>query len=114
MNGSDTFTYDISDGNGGTATATVHITITPVNDAPTYTVGANQTIAEQTTVSPKTVAGFATVMSAGPADEGLAQNMTFTASNNANDAVLGPAVGQHQQRQPHLHAGGQPQRCARR
>ncbi len=33
-NGADSFTYDISDGNGGTATATVNVTVNPVNDAP--------------------------------------------------------------------------------
>ncbi|NLI52783.1 MAG: tandem-95 repeat protein, partial [Clostridiales bacterium] len=33
--GSDSFTYTVSDGNGGTANATVRITIRPVNDAPT-------------------------------------------------------------------------------
>jgi subtilisin-like proprotein convertase family protein len=32
--GIDTFTYTVSDGYGGTATATVAITVTPVNDAP--------------------------------------------------------------------------------
>ncbi|NRB32875.1 MAG: tandem-95 repeat protein, partial [Rhizobiaceae bacterium] len=32
--GSDSFTYEISDGNGGTATATASITINAVNDAP--------------------------------------------------------------------------------
>jgi large repetitive protein len=33
-NGSDTFDYTVSDGNGGTSTATVTIAITAVNDAP--------------------------------------------------------------------------------
>ena len=33
-NGADSFVYEISDGNGGTDTATVTITINPVNDAP--------------------------------------------------------------------------------
>ncbi len=33
-NGPDSFLYTISDGNGGTATATVGITVSPVNDAP--------------------------------------------------------------------------------
>jgi hypothetical protein len=33
-NGSDSFTYAVSDGNGGTDTATVAVTITPVNDPP--------------------------------------------------------------------------------
>jgi len=41
FNGTDSFTYTISDGNGGTATATVNITINPVNDAP---VANDQTV----------------------------------------------------------------------
>lgn len=32
--GSDSFTYTVSDGNGGSTTATVHVTITPLNDKP--------------------------------------------------------------------------------
>jgi hypothetical protein len=32
--GSDSFTYTISDGNGGSDTATVNVTVTPVNDNP--------------------------------------------------------------------------------
>ncbi len=34
FNGTDSFTYTVSDGHGGTASATIHVTITPVNDAP--------------------------------------------------------------------------------
>ena len=33
--GGDTFTYTVSDGHGGTATATINVTVSPVNDAPT-------------------------------------------------------------------------------
>jgi len=40
-NGTDNFNYTISDGNGGTDTATVNITINPVNDAP---VASDQTV----------------------------------------------------------------------
>jgi hypothetical protein len=36
-NFSDSFTYEVDDGNGGTDTATVSITITPVNDPPVAT-----------------------------------------------------------------------------
>ena len=32
-NGPDCFTYTVSDGHGGTATGTVSVTVTPVNDA---------------------------------------------------------------------------------
>ena len=34
FNGSDIFVYTITDGQGGNATATVHITVLPINDAP--------------------------------------------------------------------------------
>jgi len=34
FNGTDTITYAIVDGNGGTSTASVNVTVTPVNDAP--------------------------------------------------------------------------------
>jgi len=37
FNGTDSFTYEVSDGQGGTATATVTITVTPVNDPPVAT-----------------------------------------------------------------------------
>ena len=37
FNGADSFEYTIDDGNGGSDTATVSLTITPINDAPTAT-----------------------------------------------------------------------------
>ena len=39
FNGSDSFTYTISDGNGGADTETVNVTVNAVNDAPTATGG---------------------------------------------------------------------------
>ena len=48
FNGSDSFTYTISDGNGGTDTATVSITVNPVNDAP---VAADDTASTNEDVS---------------------------------------------------------------
>lgn len=41
--GTDSFTYAISDGRGGTATGTVTVTVTPVNHPPTVTLSADQT-----------------------------------------------------------------------
>jgi subtilisin-like proprotein convertase family protein len=40
FNGTDSFTYTVSDGIGGTATATVNFTVTSVNDAPTVAVAS--------------------------------------------------------------------------
>jgi VCBS repeat-containing protein len=45
-NGSDSFTYTISDGHGGSATAAVSITIAPVNDAPVAVNDTASTVAE--------------------------------------------------------------------
>jgi hypothetical protein len=49
FNGGDSFGYTISDGKGGTASATVSVTVTPVNDAPvaaddTASVGPNSAV----------------------------------------------------------------------
>ena len=40
FNGSDSFTYTLSDGSTGTATGTVNVTVTPVNDAPSASADA--------------------------------------------------------------------------
>src|SRR4029453_7021081 len=53
--------------NGGSGTSpppTFTITGTPVNDAPSFTRGADQTVLED--AGPQTVAGWATALSAGP------------------------------------------------
>src|SRR5215208_1069816 len=81
FNGSDTFTYTASDGKGGTATATVTITVNPVNDAPSFTKGPDQTVNED--AGAQSVPGWATDISAGPADEND-QLLTFSVSNDNN------------------------------
>jgi hypothetical protein len=52
-----------------------------VNDTPSFTVGADQTVNED--AGPQTVNGFATGISAGPADE-AGQAVDFIVSNNDN------------------------------
>jgi hypothetical protein len=72
--------------NGGTANGGVDtsapqgssITITAVNDAPSFTKGADQTVAED--AGPQTVPGWATAISAGP-NEG-SQTVSFVTSND--------------------------------
>ena len=72
FNGEDTFQYTIDD----TDTATVTVTVAAVNDAPLFTAGGNQDANED--AGAQTVAGWATAISAGPADES-GQVLTFTA-----------------------------------
>jgi large repetitive protein len=46
--GSDSFTYTVSDGHGGSDTATVNVTVTPVNDGPPVADADSLTTAEDT------------------------------------------------------------------
>ncbi|HWU53097.1 MAG TPA: Ig-like domain-containing protein, partial [Tahibacter sp.] len=77
-NGSDGFSVTASDGQGSSVPAAVSITITPVNDAPSFTVGANQAVPEN--AGAQTVTGWATAISAGPPDETTTQTVTFAAT----------------------------------
>jgi hypothetical protein len=63
---------------GGLATAS--ITVSPVNDVPSFTKGANQVV--QTNVGPQTVTTWATGISAGPNES--SQNVDFIVSNDNN------------------------------
>ena len=66
--GTDTFTVSASDGKSANPTsATVTITVTAVNDVPTFAMGPNVTSNED--AGPQTVTGWATGISAGPANE---------------------------------------------
>ena len=80
--------------NGGVDTSTTQnfiITLTAVNDAPSFTKGADQTVSED--AAPQTVNPWATAISAGPADES-GQALTFNITGNTNAALFsaGPAV----------------------
>ena len=90
-NGPDSFTFMANDGNGGTAIAAVSITVTPVNDAPSFNVGSNQTSLEDG--GPQFVAPWASGVSAGPADES-GQSLNFVVTNNTNPSLFsaGPSV----------------------
>ncbi len=50
FNGTDSFTYQVSDGNGGTANASVSLTINSINDIPVV-VGESYSIDEDTTLT---------------------------------------------------------------
>src|SRR5207245_1453870 len=87
-NGSGIVTVQLHDdggtANGGVDTSaaqTFTITVTAVNDAPSFTKGADQTVLEDAGL--QTVAGWATNLSAGPPNE-AGQALNFIVSNNNN------------------------------
>lgn len=97
-NGSATITIELKD-TGGTvgggvdtsASQTLTINVTAVNDAPSFTKGADQTVDED--AGAQTVPGWATAISSGPADES-AQTLTFNVIGNTNAALFsaGPVI----------------------
>ena len=79
--------------NGGTSTGasrTFTITVVPVNDAPSFNAGPDQTATKNAGVV--TVSGWATAISAGPKNES-AQSVTFSVGND-NEALFAvqPAI----------------------
>ncbi len=85
--GADTFGYTISDGNGGTDNGTVNVTITPVNDTPVLTTGADQAVLEDAGL--QSVASFASKAPGGGTDE-AGQTVTYHVSST--NAALFSAV----------------------
>jgi len=105
FNGSPSFTYTISDGQGGTATATVNGTVNPVNDAPVavddtfatnedtaaiFDVRTNDTDIENDALSVTQIngtniaAGGSVVVAGGTVSLGADGRLTFTPSANFN------------------------------
>jgi hypothetical protein len=91
FNGSTSFTYRASDGVATSNVATVTVTVTAVNDAPSFTKGADQTVNED--AGAQSVSGWATAISAGPANES-SQTVSFEITANTNAALFStqPAV----------------------
>jgi hypothetical protein len=82
------------DGGVDTLVRTFEVSVTPVNDPPSFTKGATVTVAED--CGPQTVAGWATQISAGPFEVG--QTLTFSLSPDnpglfAAAPALDPASG---------------------
>jgi len=96
FNGTDSFAYTVSDGNGGIATATVNITVNPVNDAPvandqTVTLNEDETASITLTASDADSDALTYQIVTGPSHgtlTGSAPNLTFTpaANYNGNDS----------------------------
>ncbi|GAA0477594.1 hypothetical protein GCM10009096_19360 [Parasphingorhabdus litoris] len=84
FNGEDTIIYTISDGEGGFSTATVTVTVTPVNDGPTTVGLANQNGEDGGTVSIPTAQGF---------DDVDGDDLTFSASGLPPSLAIDPDTG---------------------
>jgi hypothetical protein len=85
-NGPDSFTYTISDGNGGFDTATVSLTVKPVNDAP-IAVDDIRTINEDSTININVLANDSDVDGNTLSVSGFTQPANGTVTQNANGTL---------------------------
>ncbi len=94
-NGADSFTFSCSDGITTSPIATANITITAVNDAPSFVAGADITVAEDSGLYQQP---WASNMVAGPANES-GQQLNLVINTNENPSLFNT--------QPQLDASGQ-------
>ena len=89
FNGADSFSFKANDGALDSNVATVSLTVSPVNDAPSFAKGADQ-VSNEDVRGAQAVAGWATAISAGPADE-AGQTVAFVVSGNSNPGLFAAA-----------------------
>ncbi len=82
FNGTDTFTYTVTASGNQTGTAAVTVTVSPVNDPPHFTLGADPAVVEDD--GAQVLAGWATDIRPGPvtAVDEASQALTFTLTND--------------------------------
>ena len=91
LNGTMGFQYEICDLEAWCDRAGVTVIVTPVNDVPTFAMGANVTVTEDSGAAVLTA--WATAISPGPADE-AAQTSTFAViSDNPGLFAVAPSIG---------------------
>jgi hypothetical protein len=79
--GSTTITITVTDAMGGTASDMFLLTVTPVNDQPSFTKGVDQMVFEDS--GSQTITNWASGIVAGPTNE-VSQSLSFIVSNNNN------------------------------
>jgi hypothetical protein len=89
--GSSTITVTVMDNNGQTMIDTSALTVNAVNDAPSFSKGADQMV--NNNAGAQTLANWATNISSGPTNES-GQTLTFqiTGNTNANLFASGPSI----------------------
>jgi VCBS repeat-containing protein len=85
FSGNDSFTYHASDGSLSSTTATVTISVTAVNDAPSFTKGPDQTVSPLALT--QTIPNWATSISDGPGETG--QSLQFEVSTSDDSQFFG-------------------------
>jgi VCBS repeat-containing protein len=90
--GADSFTYVSNDGTIDSGVATVSITVTPVNDQPSFTDGGSKTVLEDSGAA--SYSGWASGISRGGGSDESGQVIHFDVSNVATPSLFsaGPAV----------------------
>jgi CSLREA domain-containing protein len=90
QSGVTTITVTLNLSGGGTLSDTFQLTVLPVNDAPTFTKGPDQTINED--AGAQTLNNWATAIDPGPSESG--QSVSFNISDNSNPALfsVAPAI----------------------
>jgi len=87
INGTDTFTYFTTDALGAkSGTATVVLTLNSVNDAPSFTVGANQTVTAGS--GTQTIAGWAKGFNPGATNETSQTIASYQIVSNSNPSIF--------------------------
>jgi large repetitive protein len=96
FNGTATITYQISDGQGGTATATLSVTVTPVNDAPVATPIPPRSTTDGATVSIPVAPNFSDVDgdTLSFAATGLPPGLTINPVTGVISGTLAPGASQ--------------------
>ncbi|MFC1672340.1 Ig-like domain-containing protein, partial [Planctomycetota bacterium] len=90
--GSDSFTYTVSDGKGGTDTATVNVTVTPVNDAP-VAVDDSAITDENTAVTVLVLANDSDVDGDALSVASVTQGANGSVANNGGNVTYTPNAG---------------------
>ncbi|MFA6808524.1 MAG: tandem-95 repeat protein, partial [Eubacteriales bacterium] len=83
--GLDSFIVEVTDGQGGTAEITVNVTVDPVNDTPSFTVGDDIIVVEDSGLA--AISDWAINILAGPVNES-SQELNFQIINNTNQALF--------------------------
>lgn len=87
--GTTTITVTVTDAGGLTASRSFNVTVGPVNDAPSFAKGANQTVVQNP--GPQSVSGWATNVSPGPANES-GQTVSFEVTGPTWHFASAPAI----------------------